>query len=63
MIWVVRASGLAVSSTSTAQTCPGYGLASMLGQWISASGTCPAAMAAPGRAARMRRSECHQACP
>jgi len=58
---VVRASGLGVSSTSTAQTWPAYGLVSMLGQWISASGRCPAPM--PGWAARMRRSECHHAQP
>ena len=29
---MVSASDLGVSSTSTAQTCPAYGLASMLGQ-------------------------------
>ena len=34
----VRSSPLGVSSTSIAQIWPPYGLASMLGQWISASG-------------------------
>ena len=62
MIRVVRASGLGVSSTSTAQTCPAYGLPAMEGQWISASGTCPSRPAA-GWSARSRRSECHQAFP
>ena len=62
MIPVVRAIGLGVSSTSIAQTCPAYGLPSMLGQWISASGTCSRRPAA-GWAARSRRSECHHARP
>ena len=62
MIPVVRATGLGVSSTSIAQTCPAYGLPSMLGQWISASGTCSRRPAA-GWSARSRRSECHHACP
>ena len=62
MIRTVRASGLGVSSTSTAHTCPAYGLPSMDGQWISASGTCPPRPAA-GWLARSRRSECHHAWP
>ncbi len=62
MIRAVRGSGLGVSSTSTAQTCPAYGLVSRLGQWTSASGRCPA-RAGTGWAARRRRSECHQAWP
>ena len=62
MIRVVRAMGLGVSSTSTAQTCPAYRLPGMLGQWISASATCPPRPAV-GWPARSRRSECHQACP
>jgi hypothetical protein len=61
MIAAVRAAGLGVSSTSMAQTCPAYGLCSRLGQWISASATCPSPRAEP--AARSRRSECHQARP
>ena len=39
-----------------------HGLVSMLGQWISASWTCPRRPAA-GWLARSRRSECHQAWP
>ena len=54
--------GLGVSSTSIAHTCPAYGLPSMEGQWISASGTCPLRPAA-GWSARSRRSLCHQAWP
>ena len=62
MIRTVRASGLGVSSTSMAQTCPAYGLPAMDGQWISASGRCPPRPAA-GWSARSRRSECHHAFP
>ena len=62
MIRVVRPRGLGVSSTSIAHTCPAYGLPSIEGQWISASGTCPLRPAA-GCSARSRRSECHQAWP
>jgi hypothetical protein len=62
MIRTVRASGLGLSSTSTAHTCPAYGLPSMDGQWISASGTCPPCPAA-GWSARSLRSECHHAFP
>ncbi len=60
MIEVVRATGLAVSSTSMAQICPAYGLSSRLGQCTSASGIWPPRVG--DRLTCMRRSEHHQPC-
>ncbi|MGH3202804.1 MAG: AAA family ATPase [Streptosporangiaceae bacterium] len=51
MIRPVRPAALGVSSTSIAQTCPAYGVPATLGQWISASGTCPPRPAALAAAA------------
>jgi hypothetical protein len=63
MIGVVRASGLGVSSTSTAHTWPAYGLS---GNGRPVDLRVRHVLAAPGRGpvgARSRRSECHHAFP
>jgi hypothetical protein len=59
MIAQTRASGLGVSSASTAQHSPAYGPPAVSGHQTSASGTCTRGPAVR----RMRRSDRHHVCP